>query len=239
MLILPAIDLLEGRCVRLRQGRFDEATIYSDDPVDVAQGFVEGGAQALHIVDLDGARSGTARNTEWVRRIRDSVPVMIQVGGGVRTFADAEGLLDVGVDRVVLGTAAVENPDLIGRLLDAMSPGKIAAGSDLRDGKLAVRGWVEESDRALPDFLGQLRHLGLRHLVCTDVNRDGILVGPSYELITRMSDEGFDVTIAGGVATPEDIRRVRQSGATACIIGKALYSGMLSLGDALEAARVD
>lgn len=239
MLILPAIDLLDGRCVRLRQGRFEEPTIYSEDPVEVARGFVERGARALHVVDLDGARTGSARNLGWIDRIREEVPVTLQVGGGIRDGAMAVHLLDGGIDRIVLGTAAVENSGLLRELLAKYPPDRVAAGLDVREGKLAVRGWQHESNRRLTEVLNDLEDLGLRRLVCTDVTRDGILVGPSHELAASMVRAGFDVTIAGGIATADDIRHIRRSGAAACIIGSALYTGMLSLSEALEAARAD
>jgi phosphoribosylformimino-5-aminoimidazole carboxamide ribotide isomerase len=237
MLIFPAIDLLDGRCVRLRQGRFDEATIYSDDPVAVARDFVDRGAEALHIVDLDGARLGKARNLEWIYRIRQAVPVPIQVGGGIRTFALASRLFTAGIDRVVFGTAAAEEPKLVEKILDNYSPDRVAAAIDLREGRLVVNGWRSEASRDVDQVLDDLDEMGLRWVACTDVNRDGVLVGPSHELARRISLRGFLVIIAGGVATPDDVSRVRDAGAAGCIIGSALYSGLLSLPDAIEAAR--
>jgi len=239
MLILPAIDLLQGRCVRLRQGRFDEATIYSDEPDAVARTFVAEGADALHVVDLEGARDGKPRNLDWIMRIRRAVPVTLQVGGGVRTMAVADKLLKAGVDRVVLGTIAAERPRLLRKVLKRLPVDRVAVSVDVRDGRLAIRGWTEESRRSVEDVLGTLREFGLRNLVCTDVNRDGILGGPSFDLTRQMIAAGFEVTVAGGVATAKDVRRVKESGAAGCIIGSALYTQMLSLRKALEAARAD
>ncbi|MBI4512792.1 MAG: 1-(5-phosphoribosyl)-5-[(5-phosphoribosylamino)methylideneamino] imidazole-4-carboxamide isomerase [Gemmatimonadetes bacterium] len=237
MLILPAIDLLDGRCVRLRQGRFDDVTLYSDDPVAVARGFVEQGAEALHVVDLEGARLGKAKNLEWIYRIRKGVPVFLQVGGGIRTFALATRLLHGGIDRVVCATVAAEDPRLLARLLERYGPDYVAAGLDLREGRAVVRGWESESTRSLDDLLSDLRELGARWVVCTDVTRDGTQAGPGPDAAQRLVAEGFQVIVAGGIATLEHVARLRELGAAGCIIGSALYEGTLRLSDALECAR--
>lgn len=239
MLIYPAIDLLEGRCVRLRQGRFAEATVYSDDPVAVARGFVDRGAEALHIVDLEGARLGKARNLDWIYRIRETVPVPMQVGGGVRSFALAARLFKAGIERVVLGTAAAEDPRLLRKLLEAYAPDRVAAALDLRGGRLAIEGWETEAQRGLDDVLAELRSAGCRWVVCTDVARDGTLSGAGQEPAAAVMAQGFQVIVAGGVAGLEDITRIRAAGAAGCIIGSALYEGRLTLDAALEAARAD
>lgn len=236
MLIYPAIDLLNGRCVRLRQGRFDEATVHSEDPVSVARSFVERGALALHIVDLDGARLGKARNLEWIYRIREVVSVPLQVGGGIRTFALASRLLNGGIDRIVLGTAAVEDPRLLQKVLDHCEPDRVAAALDMRDGRLVIEGREFESAHAVDQVLENLRTLSLRWLVCTDVTRDGILIGPNHELAEQMVTEGFRVIISGGVATLDDIKRIRDTGAAGCIIGSAFYGEMLTIAEANESA---
>lgn len=239
MLIYPAIDLLEGRCVRLRQGRFTEATVYSDDPVGVARRFVEGGAEALHMVDLEGARLGKARNLDWIYRVREAVSVPMQVGGGVRTFALAARLLEAGIDRVVLGTAAAEDPRLLRKLLGTYPPDRVAAALDLRAGRLAIEGWESEAERGLKEVLAELSSLGCRWVVCTDVSRDGTLSGPGQTPGADLIVQGFQVIVAGGVTDVSDVARIRASGASGCIIGSALYEGTLTLAAALEAARAD
>lgn len=239
MLIFPAIDLLEGRCVRLRQGRFDQVTVYSDDPAETARSFVAQGAEALHVVDLEGARLGKAKNLDSIHRIREAVPVFLQVGGGIRTFALGSRLLESGVDRVVCGTAAADDPRLVAKLLERYGPDYVAAAVDLRGGRVAVRGWEEESERSLEEVLAGLRAAGARWVVCTDVTRDGMRAGPSLDSARRLIDEGFRVIVAGGVAAPEHIVRLRGVGAAGCIIGSALYEGALTLADALEHARAD
>jgi phosphoribosylformimino-5-aminoimidazole carboxamide ribotide isomerase len=240
MLILPAIDLLEGRVVRLRQGRFDEATVYSDDPLDVARRWIGQGAGALHLVDLEGARLGKAMNLEWIYRIRAELPdPLIQVGGGIRTLALASRLFRAGIDRIVCGTAAVQDPRLIGKLVERYDGDRIAAALDLRDGRVAVEGWESESRREMNEVLSNLEALEIRWIVCTDIARDGTLAGPGVETARRLIDDGFQVVVAGGVASVEDVRRLRELGAAGCIIGSALYEGALALPDALEAARAD
>lgn len=239
MLIYPAIDLLEGRCVRLRQGRYAEATVYSDDPVGVARRFVDQGAEALHLVDLEGARLGKARNLDWIYRIRESVAVPLQVGGGVRTFALAARLLKAGIERVVLGTAAAEDPRLLRKLLEGYPPDRIAAALDLRDGRLAIKGWESEAQRGLEEVLTELKSSGCRWVVCTDISRDGTLSGPGRAPGADLVGRGFEVIVAGGVAGLEDIATIRATGAAGCIIGSALYEGRLTLAAALEAARAD
>jgi phosphoribosylformimino-5-aminoimidazole carboxamide ribotide isomerase len=236
VLILPAIALLEGRCVRLRQGRFDEATVYSDDPVAVAQFFAEQGAEALHIIDLDGACHGKAKHLDWILRIRESVSIPLQVGGGIRTYALARRLYSAGIDRIVLGTAAFEEPRLLVRLLERYAIDRIAAALDLRGDRLAIQGWASESTHEPDEVLDTLKTVGVRWVVCTDVTRDGLLIGPGVELARRIIGEGFLVMLGGGVATVDDVIRIRDTGAAGCIIGSALYGGLLSLPDAIEAA---
>lgn len=239
MLILPAIDLLEGRCVRLRQGRFDEPTVYSDDPAAVARTFVAQGAEALHVVDLEGARSGKARNLASVLAIREAVQAFLQVGGGIRTFALGARLLEAGVDRVVCGTAAADDPRLVAKLIGRYGPETVAAAVDLREGKVAIRGWEAQSEKDLVEVLRDLRAAAARWIVCTDVTRDGMLAGPSLDIVRRIVQEGFQVIAAGGVAAPEHIVRLREAGAAGCVIGSALYEGALTLAAALESARAD
>jgi phosphoribosylformimino-5-aminoimidazole carboxamide ribotide isomerase len=230
------MNLLGGLCVRLRQGRFDEATVYSDDPVAVATSFVEQGAEMLHIVDLDGARSGESKNLEWIYRIRQKVSAPIQLGGGVRSLAVARRLYEAGVDRIVFGTAAAEDPRLLFTVLEHFPTDRLAAAIDIREGRLAIEGWEQESSKELGEVLDNMSTLGVRWVVCTDVNRDGLLVGPSYDLAGEIIRKGFLVVIAGGVATLDDIAKVRGMGAAGCIVGSALYGGMLTLPDAIKAA---
>lgn len=225
--------------MRLTQGRFDDATVYSDDPTSTARSFVEEGAEALHLVDLDGARFGEARNLDSIIEIRESVGVPIQVGGGIRTSSAATRLYEAGIDRIILGTAASESPALLRELLDSYDPRRVAAAIDVRDGRVAIEGWETESARALDDVIDDIKGQGVGWVVCTDVRRDGVLTGPSDSLARRMVSKGFEVIVAGGIARVQDVVRMRDVGAAGCIIGRALYTGSISLSEALEAARAD
>ena len=236
MLIYAAIDVLGGRCVRLRQGRFDEATVHSDDPVAVARTFVAQGAQALQVIDLDGARLGKAGNLDSIYRIRDAVDVPLQVGGGIRTFSLASRLFKAGIDRIVFGTAAAEDPRLLSKVLEVYDADRVAAALDMRGGHLMIEGRETESVRNLDQVLANLKTPGIRWIVCTDITRDGILIGPNYDLAERLVAEGFKVIISGGVATVDDIAMIRGARAAACIIGSAFYGGLLTFRDANAAA---
>ncbi len=237
MQIYPAIELLDGRCVRPRGG-IAEATVYSDDPVAVARRFVDQGAEALHVEDLEGARLGKARSLDWIYRIRESVTVPVQVAGGVRTFALAARLLEAGIERVVVGTAAADDPRLLRKLLDSYPPDRVAALLDLGGDRLAREG-PEEGERGLEEVLAELDASGCRWLVCSDVRRADTPAGaaraPASELVTH----GFQVIVAGDVARLADIFRIRATGAAGCIIGSAFYESGLTLAAALEAARAD
>lgn len=239
MLVLPAIDLLNGRCVRLRQGRFADATVYSDDPVSIARRFAREGAEGLHVVDLDGARTGRLRNLEHIRRIRDHVTMPIQVGGGIRTHSQAARLFNAGIDRVILGTAASEAPQLLKKLLTRYEAERVAASIDVRDGQVAIEGWVGQSGHTPAALIEELRSLAVEWVVCTDVTRDGVLAGPSLSLAGQMIAAGFKTIAAGGIATTEDVERLRDLGVAGCIIGRALYSGDLALPEAIEAGHAD
>jgi phosphoribosylformimino-5-aminoimidazole carboxamide ribotide isomerase len=237
MRVFAGIEILEGRCVRLRQGRFDEATVYSDDPVAVAVSFVRQGAEALHVVDLDGARLGRAKNLDLIYRIRESVPVVLQVGGGVRTLALAARLFDAGIDRIVFGTAASEDPQLVLKVLRNYDPERVAAALDVRDDQVLIQGRGPEASRRLAEVIADLKVLAVRWVVCTDVTRDGLLIGPNEALARQLVGEGFQVVIGGGIATRDDIVQLRRTGAAGCIIGTALYGGLLSVQEANEMAR--
>lgn len=237
MLILPAIDLLGGRCVRLHQGRFAALKVYSDDPVAVARQWVEQGAEALHVVDLEGARSGEAKNLDWVLRIRRALPIFLQVGGGVRTLAQIARLLEAGMERVVVGTAAAEAPALLAEMVARYGAERVAAALDFKAGRVVVRGWESQSDRTVGEVVSGLRAAGIRWLVATDVARDGTLAGPAFDVAAELVEAGFQVIVAGGVATPEQIAKLREMGAAGCVVGSALYEGALTLAEALGAAR--
>ncbi|HEY8368123.1 MAG TPA: 1-(5-phosphoribosyl)-5-[(5-phosphoribosylamino)methylideneamino]imidazole-4-carboxamide isomerase [Thermodesulfobacteriota bacterium] len=235
--VVPAIDVKDGRCVRLVQGRFDEATVYGDDPVAVARRWAEAGAPRLHVVDLDGAVAGRPLARDLVVAIARAVaPLPVQVGGGIRTRADLDAYLDAGLDRVILGTAALEDRGLLAAAAAAHA-GRVWVGLDVRDGRLAVRGWLETAAEAPVEAASALAEAGAAGFVVTDIARDGTLAGPSLEqalAVARAVDR--PVLASGGVSSADDLRRLAASGRLAgAIVGKALYAGRVTLADALAA----
>ncbi len=235
--VYPAIDLLDGACVRLRQGDFERSTEFSDDPPAVARGFAEAGAPALHVVDLDGARAGRPVHVKLVQAVRLAVAIPLQVGGGIRTAEQAAAYLEAGVERVVLGTAALETPDLLAGLADAFGSDRVLAAVDVRRDEVAIRGWREGSGRAPEEVLADLGETGVRRVLYTAVERDGTLGGPDVEGARAVVRAGFRTVVAGGIRRAEDLRALREVGVSGAVIGSALYHGTLTLADALEAAR--
>jgi phosphoribosylformimino-5-aminoimidazole carboxamide ribotide isomerase len=237
MLIIPAIDIKGGRCVRLTQGRMDAETVYSEDPADVARGWEERGANLIHLVDLDGAIEGTPKNGEVIRKIIDSISVEVQVGGGIRDVEIVQYYLEEPrVKRVIIGTAAYSNPSLIERLCKEF-PGKIAVGIDARDSMVAIKGWVEVTEQRAVDLAKRLEGIGVSCIVYTDIVRDGMLVGPNVKAIKEMVDiVDIPVVASGGMSTLKDIESLGGIGISGVIIGKALYTRDIDLSLAIEAA---
>jgi phosphoribosylformimino-5-aminoimidazole carboxamide ribotide isomerase len=238
--LIPAIDLLEGRCVRLSQGSYDSATVYGDDPGAVAARFVAHPLRRLHVVDLDGARSGGPENAAALAAILAAAGrVPVQVGGGMRRLADVEARLALGVDRVVLGTAALRDPELV-REAARRHPGRIAVGIDARGGKVAVQGWLEASDVDARDVARRFEDAGVAAIVYTDISRDGMLSGPNLEQTAALAEAvGIPVIASGGVGSEDDVRRscaLAGRGVAGLIVGRALYTGAVDLGRALEIA---
>ncbi|MEE9584036.1 MAG: 1-(5-phosphoribosyl)-5-[(5-phosphoribosylamino)methylideneamino]imidazole-4-carboxamide isomerase [Candidatus Brocadiales bacterium] len=237
MLIIPAVDIRGGRCVRLTRGRFEEETVYFTDPVEPALKWQQEGAEYLHVVDLDGALEGEPKNLESLRRIVEAVDIPIQFGGGIRTFETARQVLDMGVDRIILGTKAIDSPELI-KTLCAGFPGRIAVGLDQRDGKVAVKGWVESSELSFIDAAKQVEVFGPRALIFTDISRDGMLQGPNIGLLKELLGAvNVPVVVSGGVTTLDDIKALMGLSVEGAIIGKALYTGAVSLSRAIEVSK--
>lgn len=236
MRIWPAVDLLDGRCVRLYRGRYDEVTEYSRDPAAVAEGFVDRGAGALHVVDLDGAREGRPVNLDAVLEIRRRIGVPMQVGGGLREDEDVRRYLEAGVDRLILGTGAVRDPGWLARLVESHGPEAVAAGVDVRDEAVLTDGWTEAASLDRDGLLDALDACGIRTVVYTDTTRDGTLTVPDVEGAREVVGRGFRTLVAGGVSRVEHVRRLREAGAAGAVIGSALYTGALALEDALRAA---
>ena len=240
MIIYPAIDLKDGQCVRLIQGRIEDKTVYSNNPASTAAAFAASGAGYLHVVDLDGAFQGSPRNSEAIAAIAAAIDIPFQVGGGLRSIRDVDRILGLGAARVIIGTRAVKNPDFLKEMLELYGPEKIVLGIDARDGMAAVEGWVETT--AIPAVkLGiDMKDLGARHCIYTDISRDGLLSGPNLAAIREMAEKtGLQIIASGGVSTLEnieDLKSLESLGVTGAIIGKALYDGKIDLTAALSAA---
>jgi phosphoribosylformimino-5-aminoimidazole carboxamide ribotide isomerase len=234
---IPAIDIRGGRCVRLVQGDYARERVFADDPVAMARHWAEQGAPRLHVVDLDGARDGTRANASVIRQAIGAVSIPVQVGGGVRSLQAAQHLLDDGADRVVVGTAAAENPGALRTWLAALDPERLIVGVDARDGLVATHGWTATTHLDALEFCRQLADLGVVRVLYTDISRDGTLAGPNVEALERLvgGEPRLKVLASGGVAEVDDLRALAEAGAEGAIIGTALYDGRLSL-DAVLAA---
>lgn len=241
MLLFPAIDLKEGKAVRLLQGRMEDSTVYADNPVEVAKDFESHGAEYLHMVDLNGAFTGRPVNDQIIRRIVGSVSLKIQVGGGIRTLERITELLDIGVDRVILGTIAVKNPELVAEAACRYGR-RVMVGIDAKDGMVAVQGWAETTAMKAIDLGKAMKMAGVQSVVFTDIARDGMMSGLNLESTVQMAREtGLTVIASGGITTLDDLRSVQAEvlkgvSIEGAITGKALYSGAFTLKEALEAA---
>lgn len=236
MLIYPAIDLYEGQAVRLYKGDYNEKTVYSDDPVSVAMAFRAAGAERIHLVDLEGARFGTTPNFELIRRIRRESGLFAEVGGGIRTLDVIGKYLEAGIDRVILGTAAVTDPSLPAEAVRRFGP-HIAVGADLKDGFVAVKGWTESTGLTAETFCDQMQQVGVTTLICTDISRDGAMRGTNRELYRTLSQKfSMDIIASGGVSSMEDIRALKAMDIHGAIIGKAYYTGAVDLAEAIREA---
>lgn len=235
MQLYPAIDMKNGKCVRLRQGAFQEMTVYSDAPEKVAAYWQEQRATFLHLVDLDGALAGHSVNEPVIRKIAEAASVPIQLGGGIRTRETVERMLSLGVKRVIIGTKAVERPEFLQELTREFGAEAIVAGVDAKDGMVAIQGWETVSSIQAPDLCRKMKEFGVRHIVYTDISRDGMLSGPNIEATKHLTQEtGLDVIASGGVSCMEDLERLYQAGISGAIIGKALYEKRVDLAEAIR-----
>ncbi len=237
MIIFPAIDLVQGKAVRLLRGDYARMTMYSENPLEVARDFEQKGAQWVHLVDLEGAKSGATPNLATVEEIVRGTGLHTEVGGGVRSMETVERYLNAGVDRVILGTAAVTDEAFLRRAAEAWGD-KIAVGVDLKDGRVAIHGWTETSAYTAEDFCDKLEKIGIRTLICTDISRDGAMEGTNRDLYRRLSEKyHMQITASGGVSSIEDIRALRELNLYGAIIGKAYYTGAIDLARAVEVAK--
>ena len=235
MFLFPAIDLYEGKAVRLYKGDYNQLTVYNDDPTAVAKDFAAAGAKHIHIVDLEGAKSGETPNLDTVVRIKRESGLFCEIGGGVRNMDVVKTYMDAGLDRVILGTAAVENPDFVREAVTAYGD-KIAVGVDLKDGYVAVKGWTEKSTLDAVTFCKQMQDIGVRTLIVTDISKDGAMQGTNHDLYRQLQAQfpSLQMVASGGVSSMEDVTRLADTGLYGAIIGKAYYIGAINLKTACE-----
>ena len=237
MLILPAIDLYEKKAVRLHKGDYAQMTVYNDHPLAVAEDFAAAGAQWIHIVDLEGARDGTTPNAAVVTQIVAKTGLHVELGGGIRSLDTARRYLDAGVSRIILGTAALTQPEFLAQALRSFGE-RVAVGVDCRDGLVAIRGWTQTSAVTCEDFCQQLQDLGVRTVICPDISKDGAMQGANRVLYQKLTKQfSIQFIASGGVSTLDDIRALSQMGLYGAIIGKAYYTGAIDLKKAQEAAQ--
>lgn len=234
MILLPAIDLYEKKVVRLTRGDYAQMTIYNDDPVAQAVSFQEAGAQWLHTVDLEGAKDGSTPNYSVIKAICKETSLKVEIGGGIRSLDTIQKYLDAGVERVILGTKAVTDPAFLEESLNKFGS-HIAVGVDIKDGKIAIKGWLETAQDSVEDFFTKLCKLGVSTVICTDVSKDGMLAGTNVDLYRQLSQQfSLDLIASGGVSSLEDLARLKELGLYGAILGKALYTGALDLKAALK-----
>jgi phosphoribosylformimino-5-aminoimidazole carboxamide ribotide isomerase len=239
MIVIPAIDLKDGKCVRLLQGKKDEVTVYSDDPPSMAKHWQDLGGELLHVVDLDGAFTGEQHNFSKIKAIREAIDIPIEVGGGIRDVDRIAKLIDLGVDRTIIGTSAAKNPEMVQEACEKY-PGKVLVGIDAKDGKVAIKGWVEVTELDAIAFAKQMEDAGAAGIIYTDISRDGMLTGPNVEaMATMVKAVKIPVIASGGVSKLDDINSLKQiNNLWGVITGKALYSGAMDLKEAIAITKV-
>ncbi|MDP4092989.1 MAG: 1-(5-phosphoribosyl)-5-[(5-phosphoribosylamino)methylideneamino]imidazole-4-carboxamide isomerase [Bacillota bacterium] len=237
MIIYPAVDVKDGKCVRLVQGKFNDVTVYSDDPVEMAMKWEQKGAQYLHVIDLDGARTGTPNNIATISDMAVRLGIPVQLGGGIRSIETMEIILCKGIQRFILGTSAVKDPNLVKTALKTFE-NNVVIGIDARDGRVAIEGWAKTSEFTAVGFAKKMEDLGAKTLIYTDISKDGMLSGPNLKAMEEMVREvDMEVIASGGVSNIEDIKALKNVGVAGVIVGKALYTGDLDLEEAIKVAK--
>ena len=237
MIIFPAIDLYDKKAVRLFKGDYNQMTVYSENPLEVAKGFKAAGAEYIHMVDLEGAKDGTTPNFDIVASVAKESGLKVEIGGGIRNEETVKKYIDAGVMRVILGTAALNDREFLESVCKKYGD-KIAVGADLKDGQVAVKGWLETSNVSGMDFLSEMESLGVKTVICTDISRDGAMRGTNRELYKELSEKfSMDIVASGGVSTIEDIKALREMNLYGAIVGKAIYTGDIDLREAIEVAK--
>lgn len=234
MIIIPAIDIKDGQCVRLIQGDYDQITNYGDDPVSQALEWQALGAEMIHLVDLDGAKEGRLMNGELIRKISQKIDVPLEVGGGIRDTKAVENYIQAGVSRVIIGTAAVNNPEWLNQMVQKYKD-KICVSIDAKDGKIATEGWLKATDTDAIEYILKLEEMGVKTIVYTDISKDGMMKGPNFQMYEKISQlSNIDVIASGGVSSLSDVKRLKEMNLYGAIIGRALYEGAIDLKEALS-----
>ena len=237
MLILPAIDLYDKKAVRLYKGDYNEMTVYSNNPIEIARKFQECGATYIHMVDLEGAKNGTTPNIDEVRKVVDYTDLKVEIGGGIRDEETVQKYIDLGVERVILGTAAVTDDEFLRKMVSKYKEA-IAVGVDLKDGYVAIKGWTEKSALTADEFFAHLSDIGVKTVICTDISKDGAMQGTNRELYKELSEKyTMDIVASGGVSSIDDIKALREMNLYGAILGKAYYIGAVDLKEAVEVAK--
>ena len=237
MYIIPAIDLIDGQAVRLIKGDYAQKTVYSNDPSEVAVSFEKAGAKLLHLVDLDGAKDGTTANFDTIKNIIEKTSLSVEVGGGIRDIEKIKRYIDIGVDRVIIGTAAVTDQDFLVKAVEKFCD-KIVVGVDILDGYVAIKGWTEISQLSCFDFCQTLQSIGVKTIICTDISKDGMMSGTNLDLYRSLQQNfGVKIIASGGVSTLEDIRALAEMNVYGAIVGKAIYTGAIDLETAILEVR--
>ena len=237
MIILPAIDLFDKKAVRLYRGDYNNMTVYSENPIEIARDFEACGATHIHMVDLEGAKDGTTPNIDIVRQVATETSLFVEIGGGIRSMETVEKYFDAGVERVILGTAAINDQDFLRAAVSKYGE-KIAVGADVKDGCIAIKGWLENSGVTLDDFMAKMQSIGVRNIICTDISKDGAMRGTNLELYRELSAKySMDITASGGVSSMRDVQELRKMQLYGAIIGKAYYTGDIDLREAVEVAK--
>ena len=236
MYIFPAIDLLNSKAVRLQKGDYNKVTVYSESPAEVAKDFERQGARFLHVVDLDGAKDGTTANFDTVKEIIEKTSLSVEIGGGIRNMDRVKRYMDIGVDRVIIGTAAITDPEFLEQAVKSYGD-RIVVGVDVKDGYVAINGWLELSRISCFDFCTKLYDMGVKTIICTDISKDGMMSGTNIALYEELSKKvGMNIIASGGVSSMDDVRKLSQMNIYGAILGKALYTGAISLTDAIKEA---
>lgn len=237
MIIFPAIDLYDKKAVRLLKGDYNNMTVYSDNPIEIARDFERQGAKHIHMVDLEGAKDGTTPNIDIVLQIANETSLFTEIGGGIRSMDTVKKYLDAGVDRVILGTAAVNDEEFLKEAVSIYGE-KTAVGADVKDGYIAIKGWLEKSEITLDNFFEKMQNLGVKTIICTDISKDGAMRGTNLQMYRDLSKKySVDITASGGVSSLDDVKELRSMELYAAIIGKAYYTGAVDLAEAVEVAK--